>query len=318
MKTEGQVFLWILIFFFVAGSAFLGYLIYVNLPGSRVQLRGSNLHADSNPLILQGGNSSTSIQFYPRMRFQDRIIAYGVDSGCSDEKMSQVTKAFYLLEDKTSLRFVLDQSNPQIEVTCSQVAPPPTDKGHFVAGEGGPYEILNSSAYAIILYSKISLYRDETCSTPHIATHEILHALGFDHNYNPNSILYPTLDCKQTIDSYLFDELNQLYLEDSLPDLSIVALNGTKSGRYLSFSISVTNRGLKDSPSSNLSLINDEGSLVKDFELGEISLGATKTLTVSNLAGPRASSSFEFVVDRTNFIKELNKSNNYAELIISS
>jgi len=312
---KGSAMLVLLILLLLASLAFLGYLMYINVPGKPLPLISNKTFTEQQNNI-DTTNFSQSKQFYPRMRFTDRVISYGIDPACSAEKKSQMLKAFTIVSTGTPLTFY-PADNPQILISCSEVAPPSDSTGHFVAGEGGPYEILNASSYAIILSSHISLYRDESCITPHIAVHELLHALGFDHNDNPNSILYPTLDCKQTLDTYFTTQLNELYREDSLPDLVITSLNGTKAGRYLSFSISVSNRGLKDAATSQLTVVTDTNEIIKEFDLGEIELGTTKILTVSNLAGSRSAEHYRFIVDQNNAINELHEDNNDATLSLN-
>jgi hypothetical protein len=313
---KGSVLSVLLLVLLVASLAFLGYLIYLNVPGTPLILQSKHVYTSQPPLVPQLGNGSESKQFYLRMRFPDRTITYSIDPTCSAEKRSEMLQAFRIIEKDTIVRFV-PSGSAELLVSCSEVAPPPDSQGHFVAGEGGPYEILNTSSYAIILSARISLYKDESCSTPHIAVHELLHALGFDHNTNPASILYPTLDCRQTLDTYFVSDLNELYKEDSLPDLVITGLNGTKAGRYLSFSISVTNRGLVKSQDSNVTLFDDQGEMLKSFTVGTVDIGTTKILTVSNFAATRSAKEYRFIVDRENSVVELDESNNDASLSLS-
>ena len=114
-------------------------------------------------------------------------------------------------------------------MSCSDITPEPTQKDHFVAGEGGPTLVINTTVYAIILEGKIALYRHEICDEPQIALHELLHALGFDHNSNSKSIMYPITNCAQELDDYIVQTINQLYSVPSRGDLLIEEIDANKS-----------------------------------------------------------------------------------------
>ncbi len=288
-----------------------GYAFYELFPQKSVPFVFDNLTLPP-PL-----NYTSSSQFYPNMRFKDDRIPYSIESSCSEAKRASAREAFEHLAEETVLSFYeTDYTEAEIRVICSKLPPDSERKHHFIAGEGGPTEILNGSYYAVIIEGTFSLYRDETCDTAHIALHETLHVLGFDHNNNPRSILYPTLDCDQRLDDYLISEINRLYREPSYPDLIIHSLEGNTSGRYLSFEIQISNNGLRDAGNVSLRVYADE-KLIKEFALDAVPIASRKILTVTNLNVGRRTETIDFRVDESNTIQELKEENNNQPLTIT-
>ncbi len=256
------------------------YLLWQNLPGENVKYKQYEAQI-SQDLPIKAG------QFYSDMRYPDKEISYYLSISCSSKKKTDFKEAVELIESKTILNFVESTSNDaQITITCSNLAPEPQEEGHFIAGEGGPSIFLNTSRFAIIMSGKIALYRPETCGTPQIATHELLHALGFDHNSNKESIMYPITNCGQKLDQYIIDDINNLYATPSLPDLEIESVQANQTGRYLNFDITISNLGLKSMKEATLEVLANS-ELVKEFEIGEIDVGAKRHLSVTNLRLPR-------------------------------
>lgn len=285
------------------------YLLWDNLPQKQINL-GSFASNYTNNIPLQ------SVQFYPEMRFPDRSISYFIHGGCSNEQKEDILRAFEIISDKTVLRFYpLAGNEPHINFYCSDVAPEPENKGHFIAGEGGPTEIINASTYSVILSSQVSLYKEEKCDDPQIALHEIFHALGFDHSSNKNSIMYPITSCSEEIDKTLIEDINRLYSADSLPDMSIISINASKSGRYLSFDIEIANYGLNKSTNSSL-IVYADGKKAGEFSLGTLDIGIKKILNIGNVRVPRDSSSFRFEVYQADSIGELSSENNFVEMVV--
>lgn len=300
----------LLIVVLLGALGFGGYLLYDSLPGERIPL----IALPSAPRVPPVYTSSA--QFYPNMRFRSEVISYSIESSCSDSKRENAEGAFQIIDERTRLSFYEDNENPEITVVCSQLPPDARNERHFVAGEGGPTEILNASDYSIIMTGTFSLYRDETCGEPHIALHELLHVLGFDHNANPQSILYPTLDCSQELDDSLIEEIDALYTLPSKADLELSVLNASKSGRYGSFTILVYNRGLADAQDVSLR-VSADGEFVKEFDLENVPIASRKTLTVTNLNIGRGAERVMFEVDSDNVLDELREDNNNQELMLA-
>ncbi len=297
----------ILLLIALAAVGFGIYVVYGELDRTDYQV----VPLDSGPSLTPRQEFSQSKQFYPNLRFKDRVISYSFDPRCTDGKKQQIAEAFVLFEEETIVEFVPTLSEPDLFIACSELAPEPESEGHFVAGEGGPTKILNGSLYTIILEGKISLYEDEECGKPHIAVHELLHVFGFDHNSDPQSILYPTLDCDQVYNEYFFESINDLYEADSLPELVPQNIELEKTGRYIQFTIEVANEGLDIAPNVELTLIVD-GAVADTFQLGDIDVGTKKIFRVENFRVARGARTVEFKVDTGNKIRELSEANNNA------
>ncbi len=270
-----------------------------------------NYGAFSANLSFAEGNNS---QFYPNMRYKNKVIGYWIEPDCEAEKVQEMRSAMIILSEKTILKFESkDKNQAEISILCSEIAPEPEEEGHFVAGEGGPSRIINTSTYSVILTGRIALYRNDKCDKPQIALHELLHALGFDHKRDENSIMYPVTSCSQTLDESIVEEINQIYSIPSEPDLLIERIGANLTGRYLNFEISVVNYGLNDMNGVKLRVLA-AGEEVKVFDLGNLGVGVSKVLTVSNLKMPNDSDSISFAVEGSS--KELSFLNNRVDLVL--
>jgi len=253
---------------------------------------------------------NASSQFYYNMRYPDKDISYGFSESCQRERKEDFITATEILEQTTLLSFYIS-NNPQILVTCSENLQKPTQDGHFIAGEGGPTAIINATNFAVILNGSISLYRPDTCSKPQIALHELLHAIGFDHNNNENSIMFPITRCDQILDDYITDEINRIYAKPSLPDLLIEKVNANKTGRYLNLNLIVSNYGLKKVNNSTIVIVA-ENYVVEKYNTRDLDIGARKTVTITNLKIPRKTSRLTISIETDE--PELTKENNFVEL----
>lgn len=282
------------------------YLFYNNLPTEPMNFEDYKFEG-KNEL------NSNGIQFYPNMRYKDRTISFAISNSCDEKTRNSALKAFSMIDEKSIITFQEEKtfSNAEITVLCSEIAPKPEEEGHFVAGEGGPSEVINNTNFAVILSGRVSLFRANECDEPIVAIHEILHALGFDHNNNSNSIMYPLTKCSQNIDDYIIDSINTLYQYDSIPDLLIEKVKAQKVGRYLSFEVTLSNFGLKDSNNSEL-FIEIGGEIIKSFEIAQIEIGTRRILTVENIRVPKDSSLVLFNLKYSQ--PELDKKNNDIEV----
>ena len=300
----------IILLFLCALLIFGLYSMYLNLPiGTKIYkpFSGNVSYLPEN--VING--SGEVVQFYPNMRYSDRIISYKIESACSEKKSNDIVMAFAAISEKTILSFYQSDDNPEIKVLCSDIAPLAEEKGHFVAGEGGPSEIINTTKFSVILSGKIALYRENKCDKPNVAIHEILHALGFDHINSLKSILYPITSCDQQIDLGVVDLINKLYSIDSLPDLAIDALDASSEGRYLNFNINILNIGLAKSSSAELNLYSDNEKIA-NFSLGDVEIGEKRILMVENLRLPSREDNIMFVVESSS--RELTLDNNRIEV----
>lgn len=303
----------ILIIVLIGALGFAGNIFYEEYYNITSQAE-SYIADNSNSLE---GLTQNSKQFYPGMRFPEKSIGYEFADECDDLRKENVRKAFEILDDKSLLSFNEGSGNEKIIILCSKMAPSSENKGHFIAGEGGPTKILNATKFYIIKESQIELYRDEKCETPNIALHEILHALGFDHNSNEKSILYPVTSCEQEIDDSLINSINNLYTIESLPDLSIVKVDLNKTGRYLNFEVVLGNQGLKNYGKSELKVYGDEKEIGK-FNIDEIELGHSKIFSVTNLRIASDVKIVSFEVESSLSRNEMSKENNRVSLVLES
>src|SRR3989344_684239 len=263
------------------------YLLWLNFPSEPTEFEKytANLSFDL---------PSKSSQFHQNMRYPDRTISYFISKNCSTKKTSDFLKAASFLEEKTILDFK-ESVKPDILITCSNVAPEPNEQGHFVAGEGGPSVIVNTTRFAVIMLGRVGLYRPETCDTPQVATHEILHALGFDHNDNSSSIMYPITSCDQVLDDDIVEEIEKLYSVPSAGDLVIESVKA------------ITESKLK---------VMVGNSVAKEFEMGTLDIGSKKSLTITNLRVSGDTSEISLVIETEE--NEIDKENNYAEIKVAS
>lgn len=310
MFRKGGFFANFVLILLVIALCFAIYYLYQFWPREPVELNRVSID-EPTTIVLNGIPSK---QFYQRMRYSDRVISYSIASSCLTDRVSSMEEAFANLEELTVLDFIkVDRADADIKILCSDVAPEAGQENYFVAGEGGPSRVLNSTVYSLILEGKIALYRDDSCAGANVATHELLHALGFDHNNNSKSILYPTLKCNQEIDLEIIESINKLYSVESLSDLVIYSVNATKSGKYLNFHIEILNQGLVSSGNVFLGVYSGE-KLIDKFDIGAVSVGARKILDVENLKVSSNAKSIVFYVDYDNLVVELDENNNKATL----
>ncbi len=314
MDKKGGFFSVLFLLLLLASLCYSGYYLYSYWPREPVVLDRVNVSEQ----VVDVWNISSSKQFYERMRYVDEEISYFIASSCTSKNSDTMIQAMQNLENLTVLSFKEGtESKAELKILCSDVSPEAGEENHFVAGEGGPSRILNSTLYSVILEGKIALYREESCPEPKVATHELLHALGFNHNNNSNSIMYPLLKCNQQIDKEIVSNIDKLYSVRSLPELVVYSTNATKSGRYLNFHIEILNQGLVFSENVKLEIYaNDE--FVESFDMGAIGIGSRKLLDVENLKIPNSANKIEFKIDAQNLIEEIDEQNNGAVLQLNS
>jgi hypothetical protein len=256
------------------------YLIYENLPGETQEL-SIERNADEN-LPMQP--SKEIQQFFPNIRFNHNNITYHFTEECTEKRREKMLQAFQIIEEKTGIITFAESNEPDILVSCSEEEMR-KEKNLFVAGEGGPSELINLSLYSVILKGRIYLYKSSSCDYPVVELHELLHVFGFDHVDNPDLIMHPYANCEQRIHSSYINFLVNLYSVEPLPDLYFESAKMTKSGRYLNFEVIINNQGMIDA--KNVSLwVMAEGNKIAEFQLKEIKFGAGKKFWAENLKLP--------------------------------
>jgi len=254
------------------------------------------------------------------LRFNHNNISYFIEEDCSEVRRYSMIEAFVIFKNETGLISfyeIKNKSNADVSVGCSDDYIELSDN-LFIAGEGGPSRIINTSAFKMIEKGKISLYHDPRCDYPIVGLHELLHVFGFDHSKNPKSIMYNTSKCNQRISKDMIDLIDKLYSIEPLADAVIENLTVIKKGRYLDFNITVSNDGLIKIDSINLTIFAEEREF-HVIELGELDIGYSRALRVTNNKLPSKSvENIKFVLDANDNIRELNEENNFMQMTISS
>ena len=256
------------------------YKSYIDNLRDSVQMPDTNLVKKNNSLSYDALNNSEKITFYDNIRFKNSKISYFISPDCSSIKVEGSRNAFKIIENETILEFYESDDNPEISIICSDEVKE-LNNSYFVAGEGGPDFIINTSRYNIILNGTVLLYKSDRCDEPVVVIHEILHVLGFKHSRDKKSILYPSSNCNQKITPEIINEIASLYKDPALADLTFIKLDARKKGFFLSFDAEIKNTGLADAEDVSLS-IYDGDKLLEKYDLGAIGFGAGKLFKVTN------------------------------------
>ena len=298
-------------------AALLGYFLYETVQnniGDPIKLIERNYTPQIRENVLSYPDSS--IQFYPNMRFNHNDITYKIHPGCGGAERERFTSAAVFLDDKaTSLTISQNSWNSEsdIEVLCGEEYL--ESKDLFVAGEGGPTFVLNTSLFTVILGGKVVLHK-KSCGY-NVELHELLHVFGFAHSPNKDSVMYNTSFCNQYLTSDIINELNRLYHIEPMPDLYFSKVDATKHGIYLDFNITVKNQGIIDSPGIKVTLLGD-GKKIQNFSIGSVEYGAGRILTATNIKlDSRSTQRITFVIDPANEVSEYSEGNNQITLEVS-
>jgi len=308
MEKKGSFFGSLLLFVLILLIIFVSYEIYQNAPGELVNFK----------IVLPEDNASlenateTLEMFYPNMRFVSNDLSFGFAGECTPDKKERIYEAFEIISRETQiLSFKESLTNPIIIIFCSEIEKETTENT-YIAGEGGPEKVLNSTLYPLIGGGRVYLYgtkKESKCEYPVVEIHELMHVFGFNHITNKSSILYPYLDCEQKLDAEIISELIRLYSIEPKAELKIKNANVSKSGVYLNFNIEIENIGLIDANNNFLQIKTSDNSLIKDFELDDIEPGTTQTLKVQNLKLPSRNTN-EVILEIITSTREFYSENN--------
>jgi len=318
-KKNGSIFprvANILIFLiFITLILYFSHYIYLNFPRAPEKLKVEN-----SPSFEPTINSEIK-QFYPNMKFNHNKISYIIGRDCNSEKKLRMEMAFQEVSKNVPvLIFYESVVNPEIEISCTEREETDIEEKHFVAGEGGAKEIIQTGNYNVITRGVILLYENakirlKKCDYPNVELHELLHVLGFDHSEDKRSILYPYIEsCTQVLDKSIIKELNDLYSKENLPDLYFDKIDVVKRGIYLDFDLTAKNSGSIKAQDVKLTII-DGDIIIEEKDLGDFDFGSGITLKVENLKLKRLDpDSIKFILDKENKIKELNETNNIIDI----
>ena len=297
-----KIILSILFFFLAIGLL----LLYWFIPLSDSQF--ISFGQENNSIIPIDQNK---LQFYPNMRFPYSRISYNIED-CPLKKVDDMERAFNIIENATILDFYPVTNGEEITVTCEDKTR--VEGGLFIAGEGGPNNITKIGDLNLIYNGKVLLYKESECENPNIATHELLHALGFDHVQNPGDIMYNVTKCSQTINQETIDLINDLYSIPSYPDLALGEISALMRGKYLNTNFTIKNEGLVVAPGTMVEIYADEKK-VREVYVDPLDTGHGKIITLTNLWINQFSIENLKYVIVANF-DELKKENNKVELQI--
>ena len=255
-------------------------------------------------------DGNEGMQFYENLRYRDKRISYRIENVCNLNRKTDMEGAFQILEDETVLDFYPVETDEEIFVTCEDKIK--VEERFFVAGEGGPTNITKTDRFNVILHGGILLLKNNDCERPNVATHELLHALGFDHSANRNNIMNNISKCGQTLGEDIPNAINNLYSIESFADLSFENVSASMDGKYLNLNISVRNYGLRDAGESSLVVYADSKE-IKNSEISPIKIGHGWTITIGNLFVSQIKVE-ELKVEIVSNFGELDKENNNATL----
>lgn len=276
--------------------------VYFFIPFNTIEFNSNSPSGNSNFSL----DSNSSMQFYKNMRYSGKEISYMISDDCSLKKKNDMALAFEIISNVTILEFYPVLFGEEISVTCSDKDIYEGDA--FIGGEGGVTNVTIVDGFHVILNGQILLIRDSQCANPNIATHELFHALGFDHSSNPNNIMYDTADCGQTIGDDIPDFIDGIYSIPSAPDLVFENVSAVMNGKYLDAVVDLRNSGFADAGSSNL-IISADGKEIKTFEISSLDIGYGRKITLSNLwVGQISVDEIEFYIESD--FDELDKTNN--------
>lgn len=268
----------------------ISFIIIVSLLSTAFYFTYPLLESTLSPLnprnienLPEATDIPTEIQFMPEIRFNHNNISYKYEPGC-ERREEKMNLAFETLENLSSqISFYEDNENAEIIISCSKENVQKSEN-IFLAGEGGPSKILNLSMGALISEGTINLYDQKNeipCENPIVEIHELLHVLGYNHQSNKTSTLYPYYHCNQKIPSKIITHLDNLYSQEPKAEIFFNKLTATKHDNYFDYELEIKNEGLIPAEKVFL-LIMSKNVQIDKTEFSTIEPGNGKSYTVQN------------------------------------
>lgn len=272
------------------------YYMYPNVVPSIKKLNPKSIQN-----LPEDKNISSEIQFMKNIRFNHKNISYSYTSECKNREKN-MNLAFKIIENlSTTISFYEKASNADITISCSKESIE-EKPDIFLAGEGGPQEIINLSINPLILSGIINLYEqkyEEPCDKPIVEIHELLHVFGYNHINNKSTLLYPYYHCDQQIPIDIIEHLDNLYSQEPKAELFFSKFNVTKDDDYLSYELEITNEGIISAENIIL-ILKDKTKELSKTEMNDLKPGSTAKYSVKNLKLPNKNSieiTFEIKTD---------------------
>jgi len=290
------------------------YLLFTNIPGKPVALNIS-----INEELFENFSGEIK-QFYHNMKYNHNNVTFGFHNSCDDKKKGRMKRAFSEVENKVNsiVTFIEVNNNSDIDIECEE-KPASENEGDFlIAGEGGAKEIIPTGRFNVIKKGVIYLYNNEgdrylNCDNSNVEIHELMHAFGFDHSNDENSLMYIIIDsCSQLLDESILNEIKRLYSMEDLPDIYFDRVYVVKKGRYIDFNITIKNSGSIFADNITMYVL-DGSDVINNFSINNINYGGGIFIETTNLRLKRLNpEKIEFIIDKDNRIKEIDEQNNIA------
>lgn len=174
------------------------------------------------------------------------IYFYDIDYTCTTSQQQAIQSALNYISTDTGVRFIHVPSpaallSGGIGYGCSGFIS--SDNSNFeTIGESESGNII--STYFILSWNSITLNNFERG----VIVHETLHSMGFDHNYNSKSIMYPYYNDVTSIEPEMLKMIKRFYVYNPLAYFNILPFNilmllviifwFTRPSESLNFSIS--------------------------------------------------------------------------------
>lgn len=205
----------------ICGLMFIAIIFIIFSPAPSVNETEDNLNEENLPYE---DTSDINDQFdytnYPH--FSHMPISYYMEENCVGTEPERIKWGFNILSEQTNNILIFIESNnnsADIKITCypNQKIEAEDDETIITLGLGGYSHIGNVITEGTLEFFSVreNSYPSSCMYFPSLEIHEILHVLGFDHNFeDPNSIMAPEIEedyCQDEIDKDILFTLRKIY-----------------------------------------------------------------------------------------------------------
>jgi hypothetical protein len=175
MSAKGVV-IFVLFIMLLVSVAVLIVLVDQTIFSQPVELVGGSYNAEIN-VYEDSYRQNINLQFSENMRFNHNTITYQFSPSCTATQVRKMVQAINFIENSTkhiNFSLVSWKDHADVTVFCGQEYLETEDL--YVAGEGGPSYVINSTLFNTILKGKVVLYKS-SCGF-NVELHELLHVFG--------------------------------------------------------------------------------------------------------------------------------------------